>query len=275
MRGMTLAAIGLTALIGCTADVSEPDVVTYDEFKARAYQEPDTGIFIINGDEPVLNEEGMQAAYESYLQSVAHAKLREQGLATASQELIINRVNGRKDKWDPQTAANLTYCISSASFGAQYNNVVNAMNVAASAWESATFGRVNFIHAAWLDGNCTTATGVVFNVRGRDTSDYAARAFFPAEPRPAREVIIAYRTLGGQPPFSLAGILRHELGHALGFRHEHTRPGGAARCFEDYNWRELTPYDRASVMHYPSCGGTQTGDLVLTGFDVSGVRSVY
>ena len=48
--------------------------------------------------------------------------------------------------------------------------------------------------------------------------------------------------------------MAHELGHTLGFRHEHTRPE-AGTCFEDNNWRPLTPYDSASIMHYPQCNG--------------------
>ena len=69
-------------------------------------------------------------------------------------------------------------------------------------------------------------------------------------------------------------MLRHELGHTLGFRHEHTRPE-AGTCFEDTSWRALTAYDSASVMHYPQCNGTQKGDLVLTSLDNQGASSLY
>jgi hypothetical protein len=75
--------------------------------------------------------------------------------------------------------------------------------------------------------------------------------------------------------WTLTGVLRHELGHVLGFRHEHTR-STASGCYEDGNWRALTStYDRYSVMHYPQCNGLQTGDLVLTSLDKSGARSLY
>lgn len=54
------------------------------------------------------------------------------------------------------------------------------------------------------------------------------------------------------PPgkLTLEGILRHELGHTLSYRHEHTRPE-AGKCFEDADWKPLTSYDGFSVMHYP------------------------
>ncbi|HLL25484.1 MAG TPA: M57 family metalloprotease [Kofleriaceae bacterium] len=275
MRVTTLAAIGITTLIGCTPDVSEPEALTYDEFKARAYLEPETGLYIINGDEVIETEEAMLASYDSFLQSLSDAKLREEGLATVSQGLIINRVSGRDDKWSAATAANLTYCISRSSFGTRYNTVVSAMANAASAWESATGGAVNFVHVSSADSNCTTSTNVVFNVRQRQTTQYLASAFFPSYARSSRQVIIASSSFGNISPWTLTGVLRHELGHTLGFRHEHTRPEGANDCFEDNSWRALTAYDSASVMHYPQCDGTQNGDLVLTSADRSGANSVY
>ena len=45
----------------------------------------------------------------------------------------------------------------------------------------------------------------------------------------------------------------HELGHTLGFRTSTRVP---SRRFEDNNWRPLTPYDSASIMHYPQCNGS-------------------
>ncbi len=68
--------------------------------------------------------------------------------------------------------------------------------------------------------------------------------------------------------------MRHELGHTIGLRHEHTRPESGT-CFEDNNWRALTSYDAASVMHYPQCNGSNNGDLNLTAADKAGVAALY
>jgi serralysin len=272
MTKMRVSILASVFVIGCAGSSSGPDVLTYDEFVAQAYVEPETGMYIVNGDEIIEDEAGMRAAYDAFLDSVSAAADRADGYATIEQGLIVNRVSGRDDKWSTSAAANITYCVSSSSFGSRYSTVVSAMNSAAGAWEGTA--RVNFVHSSSRDGSCSrTTTGVVFNVRQVSGSGFLARAFFPSSSRSAREVLIDSSAFSPSR-YTLAGILRHELGHTLGFRHEHTRPE-AGTCFENNSWRALTTYDAASVMHYPQCNGTNTGDLVLTSRDRSGARALY
>lgn len=262
-------ALGLAAA-GCS-DGNTVDVLTYDEFKAQAYQEPETGLFIVNGDEPVETEAQLREVYEAYLDSVA--RLTDDGYSTTEQGLIVNRVSGRDDKWSATAAANIRYCVSKSSFGTRYTTVVNAMNSAAAAWEATA--RVNFIHDSAKDTACTaTTTGVTFDVRQVCSGSYLARAFFPSSSRGSRNVLIDCSAFGSISPYTLTGILRHELGHTLGFRHEHTRPESGT-CFENTSWRALTTYDSASAMHYPQCNGSNSGDLILTSRDKSGARALY
>jgi hypothetical protein len=260
-------AIGLAALAACT--VGE-DALSYEEFKAEAYLEEDTGIYIMNGDEIVVDEAAMFDMYQRYLES--HYAAIDDGYATIEQGLIVNRVGGQDDKWSASTAGNLTYCISQSSFGSRYSTVVSAMASAAGAWEASA--NVNFVHASQYDASCSKTSPVVFNIRQVKTPRYLARAFFPSTSRSGREILVSSSSFGNIKPWSLTGVLRHELGHTIGFRHEHTRPDSGA-CFEDNNWRALTAYDSASVMHYPQCNGTQNGDLVLTALDKSGAHSLY
>jgi hypothetical protein len=275
MRFQVLVGLGLISslsLVGCAVDSTSEQDLSWDQFRAMAYQEPDTGVFIVNGDEMVENEAGLQSFYSRMMAEQARAELEEEGIGTTQERLIVNLVNGQDDRWSSAQAGNLTYCISQSSFGSRYSAVVNAMDAAAGTWEAAA--RVNFVHDASQDGNCSKTSNVVFNVRQVCTGRYLARSFFPSSSRSSREVLIDCTSFGNISPWSLNGVLRHELGHTLGFRHEHTRPESGT-CFEDNNWRVLTAYDSKSVMHYPQCNGTQTGDLTLTNLDKSGAGSLY
>ncbi len=90
-----------------------------------------------------------------------------------------------------------------------------------------------------------------------------------------------YSEIDGVP--SSIGVFRHELGHMLGFRHEHPwKPGdqctGEVPYLEesDRTGRRLTDYDVQSVMHYTggSCTPTET-EFVLSQLDGVGARSIY
>lgn len=264
-------ALGFAAA-GC-ADTGN-HALTYEQFVARAYHEPDTGIVIANGDEPAADEAQLEQLYGAYLDTVA--RMDESGHGIRAQSSIVNLdSNGSDDVWSAQQALNLTYCVSSSSFGSNYNAVVTALSEATGAWEQAANGRLDFIHNSASDGNCTASTsGVVFDVRQTSTTSYLARAFFPSSSRASRNILISTSAFSGTEPWTLAGILRHELGHTIGLRHEHTRPE-SGDCYEDDAWRALTAYDAESVMHYPQCNGTQDGDLVLTASDRDGAAALY
>jgi hypothetical protein len=257
--GTTLAACSFETQAETTSE--EEDVraagMTFEEFLEVVYQEPDTGIYIVDGDTPIATIEELRDFYEKHVRLGA---------------LSIYNVNGVDIKWNATEKLDLTYCVST-TFGASYTNVVNAMYGATNAWASAA--KIAFIHNSAQDSNCTESNNNVrFDIRPVANGAYLARAFFPNSIRSQRNILIDSSSFGNISPWTLTGILRHELGHALGFRHEQTRPE-AGVCFEDNSWRGVTAYDSASVMHYPQCNGTNAGDLTLTASDKSGVAAIY
>jgi hypothetical protein len=257
-----LGAAAAAGLLGCTGDVgpdtSSTDFESFEEFEASTYREDfEGGVYIVNGDTPVIDKKALKEFWESL---------------HADQSLIVNTSGGADTKWSDTQKLNLTYCISN-NFGSNKTKVVNAMEQGTGAWESVA--NVNFTYNSSQDANCTASnSSVTFDIRPVSGQSYVARAFFPNNPRSSRNILIDSQAFGNLGVWTLKGVLTHELGHTLGFRHEHTRPE-AGTCFEDNNWRPLTTYDGSSVMHYPQCNGTQNGDLVITSKDAAGAASLY
>ncbi len=258
----TLAALAGCDPLGDSAVGAEDEAVadtheSFEEWEAAVYQEPETGLYIVDGDIPIEGRDALRAFYEEHVQGGA---------------LSVGTELGEPEYWHDRQKLNLTYCVS-PKFAGAYEHVVGAMRSATKVWEMA--GHVRFVHKQSQDASCDSENEhVLFDVSPTSGAPYLARAFFPGQRRKYRNILIDSSSFGELGVLSLTGILRHELGHTLGFRHEHTRPESGT-CFEDHNWQALTAYDAASVMHYPHCNGTQTGDLVLTSLDRQGMASLY
>jgi len=258
-----VAACLAAALAGSAATATEGDVPTYKEFKADTFVDFDSQ-YVVNGDEVIGSDGDLKKFYSAMVGDKRTGKTLEGGL-------IVNTVNGADDKWSASQALNLTYCVST-KFGARHADVVAAMAGGAGLWEAAS-SKVNFVYVPAQDGSCNTRNKtVLFSVEPVSTTQYIARAFFPSTPKRSRNVLVddSIWTSGSWEPIDILG---HELGHTLGFRHEHTRPESGT-CFEDNNWRPLTPYDNKSIMHYPQCNGGST-DLEFQVSDGDGVRALY
>lgn len=235
---------------------------SWEDFRDSTFQDAD-GQYIVNGDIPISSEEELRGFYESLPSN------EEDGIPFG--ELIANSDgSGKPALWNRNQVGNLTYCVSDR-FGAQKDAVVAAMESGASLWERAS-SAIDFRYVASADGNCNTSnSSVVFSVEPVQTNQYLARAFFPGAPKSQRNVLVTPQAT--RSGWSASNILAHELGHVLGFRHEHTRPE-AGTCFEDNNWVPLTSYDSRSIMHYPQCNGS-SNDLGFSATDRAGVREAY
>jgi serine protease len=247
---------------------------TFEEFEKQTYHEPfENGKYIVNGDTPIRTREELRDFFATLTQGNANEfQLQDE---TAVNTLIVGSSGGQIWKWGNTEKYQLTYCVS-PKFGNRYNKVVNAMKKATKAWQASA--DVRFRHVPAQDANCDASnTNVLFDVSPVDVQgQYVARAFFPGDPRSARNLLIDNTSFNLNPngKLTLAGILRHELGHVLGFRHEHTRPE-AGQCFEDTDWTVVTNYDAFSVMHYPQCNGRGDWSLNLTKLDKNGAACVY
>lgn len=189
-------------------------------------------------------------------------------------ELIVNTENGVETYWKERSTRTLAYALDRGSFtdAAKYARVAANMDRATQQWEQACSGcGIDFVYKPDQDGSPSHET-LTFIVRQVDAQGaFIAAAFFPNDAPSSRFLDIDpsyYSTT-----FHAVGVLRHELGHVLGYRHEHTR--NVAGCFfEDSAWKPLGPYDPRSVMHY-FCGGAGDMRLRLTELDKKGHSSLY
>lgn len=202
------------------------------------------------------------------------AGLGLQRLGVQARGLIALTQNGKVVRWAPDMV--LAYRVVKPTFvnPGEYETVVDAMAQASRAWE-ATCG-VRFAHKPELDeAPGIDAAGAVFAVRFIDAGGvFIASAFFPNDPINRRRVLIdpSFFTTD----FDRTGVLRHELGHVLGFRHEHIHKNAPPSCPDepDFDTKYLTEYDPQSVMHY-FCGSVGSRDLKITDIDRVGAQQVY
>jgi hypothetical protein len=234
------------------------DKAKVDAFVASLIEvPPGSGRYIIEGDLIISREE-----IESYLKGLKSPE----SAPIKSEELVINIVGGKFDYLVLPAKRHLTYQFDIASFPST------------QAYE---FTRTNFRKAAddWTAAcpQCgisfaESSTSNPFVIRYENvTGGPIAQAFFPSSVDRTLRVFPSYFEPG--MGFDPVGVLRHETGHILGYRHEHIQniPGCST---EGTDWKPITPYTPNSVMHY-FCGGKGSFDLSLRDSDIRGHRCVY
>jgi hypothetical protein len=259
---------------------------TYAHLEGRARRVTVDGeqtYYVLEGD--LLYDEDELTVY-----ALQKAQQREGALVFPSTAAVIQpppalmgiAAGDRIIRWAPDRV--LRYCVIRASFPdqKQYETVRDNLAAAASAWE-ATCG-IAFEYVPAHDSHPDPSTpandidpDLVFSVRYIDAGgQFIAAAFFPTYPPARRRVLIDPSYFSAGLTFDPVGVLRHELGHVLGFRHEHIRSNAPAVCpDEDLDGTvDLTAYDPRSVMHY-FCGGVGSPELKITEVDQEGAQKLY
>jgi len=251
----------------------------WEAFKAAAVLLSDTPEprYIFGGDMLAVGEEGLRREYHRYFGADPGAS---SGVGWVSSPLTVKQVNGADVLLQPTYQDSnggrydLTYCIQRNTFSAaELSALEPALTLATDSWSALV--NVSFRHDASQDASCGAGnTNVFFNVRNVSGSTFFAASFFPDNARGVRELLVddsAFTTTSGGR--DLQGILRHETGHILGFRHEHIWLTCTGETTDGA--RQVTPYDEDSVMHYPQCRTSLSGGYRQTKLDYQGAIELY
>jgi len=266
----------LPVLAACSADPVEPgsgwtesgtaqsEPLSFEQYREKARLSVDgQDLFLVEGD-MLFESEGALRAYF------------DERNAGSTEKSIINKVNGVADKRPNPTDIRFCFAAGWGQNNGTYTapalagvktNILSAM----TAWEAVA--NVKFTYRSDLDGascnNNGANPGLDFVVDHWNNASTATGAF-PSTSWANQKLRVPTSGIGHQ-------LALHELGHILGFRHEHTHSGASPRCFEDNNTIELTAFDTNSVMKYADCtvSAVINGGNAPSALDATGAHKTY
>jgi len=246
----------VSALDAATNAVGNPN-----EFDAKIaallalFPQTTTGYYIVDGD-----IKATEADIRNMVRDRSEAKAgREPWPVSARQgELIVMTEGGAPTCYRTAPERRLTYAIDKNSFASApdanaFEDISKVLADAMRDWEKeCPECGINFVRLDTPLAQNAQPNFIVRYIGPQGT--LLASAFFPKDVPAKRYLDIAqgYYTSG----YDRRGVLRHEVAHILGYRHEHIRPETPFQCYfkpESKNWTRIASgdYDSESVTHYP------------------------
>ena len=248
-----------------------------DDLRSRLRRVAIDGVsyYVAEGD-LLVPEQDFSAYVEKRLEHNFPAVI-DVSVGQTTAKLIGEGKNGKLVRWAPGVV--LSYHVRKETFpDTDRYKLARASVVQASGEWMNTCG-VDFQHVPEQDDNLElrTKSPTLFYVRYYEANgEFIAAAFFPNDPPARRMVLIDPSFFAADLLFDPVGVLRHELGHTLGFRHEQISSAAPPDCPKEARDGaiDLTAYNPRSVMHY-FCGGVGSKDLKITDVDRAGAQKLY
>lgn len=301
-RGCIVIAIGVICGIGAKGAIAE-EMSTIGDINSLLLQEIHTDAIVAYGD----TEEARKYFLEKYLATLPQEYDEDSGeffyfvegdiflsreqveryledLAGGSRandkpgELLVNIYNGNYDYWRDPAKRKMRYAVDYNTFRTDDDaeKALRNFQTAAADWVAAcpecgiTF---DYLSPQETEVNFKNVK-IVLRFKNDPDPQKVARSFFPHE-YPAKKELMIYPQYYTFSDSDTTGVMRHELGHILGYRHEHTRQKITGCKFENWRWVPLTPsYDPTSIMHY-FCGAGGPPLFQLSQVDIRGHRCLY
>ncbi|MCX4241838.1 hypothetical protein [Paraliomyxa miuraensis] len=275
----------------CVPQVAPPPGWSPDDLEARAQPGTITRVVTLRGDTPLPTEEP----------SSGHAAHAEPFALTAPRRPFGATTQGPHihERWGESRKLELSYCITrllgeDAELEARYHVVTRSLVDTTTEWERVT--GANFVHivaddtpgasphvspgppgVSILRPQCAVGTKAYFGVFTHPTGDVQAltnpvpQAWADPELEPlgggvlTRSILLNSGLINVFDDDVLRGLLRHELGHVMGFIHEEVHmPDLDDDDCHTSDPRPLTPVDPHSIMTTPGCSAFSDDAEILT-----------
>jgi len=290
--------LALPPLSACSADVTELEggglnpaqtELGWDEYRDASTRTLDERkYYVTEGDLVFTSEAALKAHYDARSRPIDGSVEKLHVFKRASDDM--------EPTFPPDEAVRLDYCVSDL-FATWVDSpgkdqVVAEVAQAMSDWQNTV--NVRFIYHPGEDANCDENNANVdfavvptsFPIGACASNKMMWSGPAMGCPNSSSNIvtggILSFNYSSAQPVPSNVGVYRHELGHMLGFRHEHPfNPAGSCTREtpnmqgDDLTFRALTDYDSSSVMHYSFFPCGLLVEYEISPLDGVGARSVY